>query len=251
MTAAPGRPAGPIRRLLWWARDYACALSGQLRARLSRVSPGAFAGGDPALPVVLLLPGVYEGWRFLLPLARALSRAGFEVRVAPELGSNRAPVAAGAARVIAGAAAALPRDRPVLLVAHSKGGLIGRVLLDQPGSPLAGRADARLLAVATPFRGSPYAALFWNRPIRSLRPRDRFFAELLAGDAAPNARVTALVPRFDPHVPPGELLPGARVQPMRTAGHFWSVRSRAGTAEIVAAALAIACPPPGCAKLDA
>ncbi|MEB4614056.1 esterase/lipase family protein, partial [Leucobacter sp. M11] len=237
---ALGLPVRSVRIAAWWTRDYASALSGQLRALVPVPTAGALGRGvAPGRPVVVLLPGVYERWRFLLPLARALREQGFAVVPAPELGWNRRGLDRSVARVAAGALRRVPAGYPVLMIGHSKGGLIGRALLDQTGSPVAARNDVALLTVATPFRGSRYASWFLDPAIRHLRPSDPSLTPLAAATPESNARVTALVPRFDPHVPTAEPLPGARTRVIPVPGHFWSVRSRQGVAIIVAEARAI------------
>lgn len=221
----------------WWLRDYASALCGQFRSLIPTPSRNAFSGRPEANEVsVLLLPGVYERWRFLLPLCRALRSAGFSVTPAPELGWNRQGLSASVDRLLGSSLSRLPSDRPVIIIGHSKGGLIGRGALVDPRSPLSARRDVALLAIAAPFRGSRYAAWFLDPAIRQLRPRDPSVFQTLGDPEETNERITALVPHFDPHVPNTEALPGARTVTIPVAGHFWSVRSRAGIAHILAAA---------------
>lgn len=229
-----------LRALLipgWWLRDYASALSGQLRSLIPTPTRNAFSGDPEADRVsVLLLPGVYERWRFLLPLCRALRTAGFSVTPAPELGWNRQSLTASVDCLLDSSLSRLPPQHPVIVIGHSKGGLIGRSVLDDPRSPLSGRDDVALLTIATPFRGSRYASWFLDPAIRQLRPRDPSVSQMLGHPEEANARITALVPHFDPHVPSTEALPGARTLTIPVAGHFWSVRSRTGIAHIIAAA---------------
>ncbi|MGL1316129.1 esterase/lipase family protein, partial [Vibrio parahaemolyticus] len=68
---------------------------------------------------LVLLPGIYETWRFLQPLADALYARGHPVHVVAGLGSNRRPIAESARQV---ADLLVGRDlSDVVLVAHSKG----------------------------------------------------------------------------------------------------------------------------------
>ncbi|WP_251151421.1 alpha/beta hydrolase [Cellulosimicrobium sp. Marseille-Q4280] len=199
------------RHLADWAADYVYAGTRQvehgLRARRA-VPSGA---GDRA--PVLLLPGVYETWQFLLPVARPLAAAGHPVHVVPDLRYNRAPVAAGA-----GLAAAYLEEadlRGAVLVAHSKGGLIGkRVMLSPAGGRVAG-----MVAVATPFRGSRWARYLVGRTLRAFSPTDTELLALVA-ERAVDARITAVYPRFDPHIPETGALPGATNIELPLSGHF-------------------------------
>src|SRR5690606_25865243 len=97
------------------------------------------------------------------------------VHVVTGLGRNRMAVPDGAV-----AAARYLREndlRGVIIVAHSKGGLIGKHLmtLEDPE----GRV-ARLIAIATPFAGSRYARFLPGRTIRAFLPTDTALT-MLAG----------------------------------------------------------------------
>lgn len=119
------------RRGRAWAADYAYAVR-QIVAGVLRPSPGwAGTGATRGRQVpVLLIPGIYESWRFLEPLAERLLEAGHPVHVVRELGLNHRSVRSGA-DVVAAHLRTLA-EHEVVLVAHSKGGLIGKqVLLDR------------------------------------------------------------------------------------------------------------------------
>jgi len=214
-----------LRRLRVGARaaDYAYALRHEARALLGRrTAPGRYLLGGaalhtdrPAAAPVLLLPGVYETWRFLEPLAEHLAAAGHPVHVVSSLGINRRPVVDAAAR-----AARYLRDQDltgVVLVAHSKGGLVGKTLMlgDDVGRVVG------MVAVATPWSGSVYARLFPpGSAMRQFSPRDRHLVAL-AREREVNARIVAVAPSWDPHIPGTSELPGAaRNVRLEGAGHF-------------------------------
>lgn len=216
-TAGPG-PGLRARHALWWAQDYAYAGWRQLRGLLSRTGPDSYTRPAPARrPPVLLLPGVWETWRFLEPLARGLHAAGHPVHVVAPFGLNR-----GSVPDMAELAAAHLRDADltgVVLVAHSKGGLIGKSLM--------GRADVRdrvlgMVAVNTPFAGSPYARLLPLRSIRAFLPDDEVLTAL-AAQRADHDRILSVATCYDPHIPGGSELPGARFVRLATPGHFRSL----------------------------
>lgn len=223
----------PVRRLLWWAADYLYAGRHQLAVLslpwtvgLPRPTPPAWRTGDPGLPEVVLLPGVYEHWTFLRPLGNAIAAAGYRVRVIHGLGMNRRSVPDTAARL----ERALAKD-PLppagrVLVAHSKGGLIGkRALLDadaaaaaDPGAP--GLGLRGLVAVATPFAGSWMARLLpLDRSIREFRPDDATILAL-ARERAVNARIVSVFGPYDPHIPEGSRLEDATNVEVPAPGHF-------------------------------
>lgn len=201
---------GTAARLGAWAADYAWATGRQARSLLRRqhlpTGPGNRA------PVVLL-PGIYETWEFLGPVATALARQGHPVHAVRELGHNARPVLEGADV----AADYLERSglTGVVLVAHSKGGLIGkRVMLSSVGERVLG-----MVAIATPFSGSRWARYMLARSLRSFDPRDPVLLAL-AGEIVVNERITAVYPEFDPHIPESGQLPGARNVELPLSGHF-------------------------------
>jgi hypothetical protein len=213
-------PGGALARLGAWAADYAWATDRQLRhfARPSRLpaGPGAPESGSPAGPgraPVVLLPGIYETWEFLGPVADALARAGHPVHAVPDLKHNAHPVPEAAGIVVE----FLRRTdlAGVVLVAHSKGGLIGKhVMLSAASDRVLG-----MVAVATPFAGSRWARYMLSRALRSFDPRDPVLLAL-AGELLVNERITAVYPTFDPHIPETGHLVGARNIELPLSGHF-------------------------------
>ncbi|WP_380157760.1 esterase/lipase family protein [Kineococcus sp. R86509] len=193
--------------------DYAWIVAAQARAFLAPPDPGRWGSGTGA--PVLLLPGIWEGWAVLRELGDALHRAGHPVRVVPGLGTNSADVDV-AAHLVADRLDALDLH-DVVVVAHSKGGLIAKAAL-----PLAGDRIAGIVTFATPFAGSRYATWFPARPVRRLSPRDPALREL-AADVSSHSRIVALRPRFDPHVPRDAATPaltGAVEVELPLDGHF-------------------------------
>ncbi|MEE6280977.1 esterase/lipase family protein [Georgenia sp. MJ170] len=221
----------------WWLLDYAWAVTGLLRGVLRRTPPARYDDGDDALPTVVLIPGVYERWAFLAPLADALNDRGHRILTVPALGANRLPVLGGARHV----REAVDTDRAhrYVLVGHSKGGLIGKAVLteDDDGGEVLG-----LVALATPFSGSRYARFLPGRTLRGLSPRDATI-RALTDRADVNGRVVSLLPDFDPHVPGERALEGATIVRLPDAGHFRTV-GRPATADAVARAIAALSAPP-------
>ncbi|HEY4226577.1 MAG TPA: alpha/beta hydrolase [Pseudolysinimonas sp.] len=192
--------------------DYPNALRFRVRAARDWAVPASFAHG--ALRPVVILPGIYESWHYLRPIAERLNTDGHPVHVIPTLGLNRAPIPATAAHVHA---QLVERGLTgVALVAHSKGGIVGKhvMALDD----LEGRVD-RLVAIASPFNGSAMARLAPNPALRAFLPEDPVITAL-AAERAINARITSIYPSFDPHIPDGCVLDGARNIELPVIGHF-------------------------------
>lgn len=209
------RQPGRLFRQTWWrARDYATVLRWQAEGIVSRVDPEQLRHPEqPVGPPVVLLPGVYESWHFLLPIATFLHGHGVRVHVLPHLRTNRRPVADGAevlARYL------VDHDlRDVVLVAHSKGGLIGKLAMVRDPDR---RIDS-MIAVNTPFSGSAHARWFLAPAVRAFIPNDATIVSL-AGERAVNARITSVHSDWDPHIPAGSALDGAQNVVLSTPGHF-------------------------------
>jgi hypothetical protein len=197
--------------------DYPNALRFRMRAARDWAVPASFADGSSS-PVVII-PGIYESWHYLRPIAERLNADGHPVHVIPTLGLNRAPIPATAAHVHAQLA-----DRGltgVAIVAHSKGGIVGKHVMavnDRSGGSDRQRVD-RLIAIASPFRGSAMARIAPNPALRAFLPADPVIAAL-AAELAVNARITSIYPSFDPHIPDGCVLEGARNVELPVIGHF-------------------------------
>ncbi|MDL5350896.1 alpha/beta hydrolase [Microbacterium sp. zg-YB36] len=200
-----------LKAAVWWMRDYAYAGLWQARATFNRTDPDTFLSGD-RVPVVVL-PGIYETWKFMQPLVAAIHRRGHPVHVLDALHRNERPVVEMAEQVTAYLEEHDLSD--VLIVAHSKGGLVGKQVMIGP----AGARVRGMLAVATPFGGSRYARLLPSSTLRIFSPTDATIVAL-AGQAAVNSRIVSVYGRFDPHIPEGSELPGARNVRLETGGHF-------------------------------
>jgi hypothetical protein len=248
--AGPAATRRPWRtQLAWWGADYLYAGWRQLsilalpwQRRRAGTEPRSWRSGDPALPEVILIPGVYEHWTFLRPLGDALSAAGHRVRVVHGMGVNRRGIAETADR-LCHLLERLPAPAAGrVLVAHSKGGLIGKQLLVASGAATEAAAAAAaggepadaaasagpesrplavlgLVAVATPFGGSRLAGLFVDPSIRAFLPGDETIVSLGRATSV-NGRIVSVFGPYDPHIPEGSELEGATNVAVPTPGHF-------------------------------
>jgi alpha-beta hydrolase superfamily lysophospholipase len=223
-------PALVARRGWWRALDYAYVLRRQLDGLLHRGGDERYLTRAPhAVADVLLLPGVYESWHFLRPAADLLHSRGHVVHVVPALGYNRQPVARAAALV--GEHLAQHDLRDVVLVAHSKGGLIGKLAMLRYDPE--GRISS-LVAVNTPFAGSSYARWVPLAAVRAFVPTDATLVAL-AAEAEVNSRITSVYSRWDPHIPAGSRLAGATNVELATPGHFRALADPALVETLLAA----------------
>jgi len=249
-------PLSLVQRGWWWVSDYAYAAVRQLAIVTApwtlgrpRPAPRAWRSGSDDLPEVILLPGVYEHWTFLRPLGDALSAAGHRVKVVHGLGMNRRGIVETSDRLGRALAARPAPPAGRVLVAHSKGGLIGKHLLVSSGAAADAAIEAArggdpadaaahatapagdgsvpprplgllgLVAVCTPFHGSPLAGLFVVPSIRAFLPDDETIV-MLGRDESVNGRIVSVFGRFDPHIPDGSSLDGATNLIVPSSGHF-------------------------------
>jgi hypothetical protein len=163
---------------------------------------------------VLMLPGVYESPHFLDPLAASIRATGRPVHFVAALHRNRGRIEDSA--VLVRRYLEEHDLRNVTIVAHSKGGLIGKQLM------VAADTSARIgsmIAITTPFAGSRYAKHAPTRVLRDFSPMNQTVRDLGANLEA-NQRVISMFGPLDPQIPDGSRLPGARNVLLRTSGHF-------------------------------
>lgn len=212
------------RILTWWGKDYAYAAYWQVRGTLRRRAGGLESGA--ARPVVIV-PGVWEPWGFLGPLIDALHEAGHPVHAIPALGRNGRPVSDTAGKV---AAFLEERDlRDVVIVAHSKGGLIGKFVMSEldPENRI-----TSMVAICTPFAGSDYARFMMTRTLRAFSPNDPTTLRMQR-NLEVNARITTISGVFDPHIPRIVALEGATNITLEDQGGHFRVLSRPEVVDIV------------------
>lgn len=213
-----------------WMLDYAYVGFWQAQGFVFRIDPDRYLTPPEDAPAgklpVLLIPGIYENWQFMRPIARYLHRAGHPVHVVEKLGYNLGTVE-DMARV-AGNFLEEKDLTDVVVVAHSKGGLIGKFLMTMPD---AGPRISRLVAVNTPFSGSIYASFFILPSIRAFSPRNPTLRALRSKSDL-NSRITSIYGRFDPHIPGGSFVEGARNVQLETMGHFRPIADKRVLREI-------------------
>lgn len=206
-----------LSALGWWALDYVYAGWRQLAVLGAFRSPAAWRTSDPEKPEIVLLPGVYEHWSFLRPLGDALNAEGHRVVIVHGLGPNRRPIVETSDRLARALARVRVRPAGRVLVAHSKGGLVGKHLLLRAESEALGLRG--LVAICTPFSGARRARLFSDPSIRALLPGDETIV-MLGNSGSVNAHIVSLFGTFDAHVPDGSALDGATNVRVPVAGHF-------------------------------
>ncbi|NJC23244.1 hypothetical protein BJ994_002320 [Arthrobacter pigmenti] len=201
-----------LRRGWEWVLDYAYVAYWQVRGFIFRGDAERQLTGERA--PVILLPGIYEPWQFMHPIANHLHSQGHPVHAVTALGYNRGTVPAMADLVSQYLVERNLHD--IVLVAHSKGGLIGKYVMTLPDSA---QRVHQLIAVNSPFSGSIYAMFALIPSLRAFSPRNRTLNALRA-NLAVNSRITSIYGTFDPHIPGGSELIGATNIQLDAMGHF-------------------------------
>ncbi|MBU1588415.1 MAG: alpha/beta hydrolase [Actinobacteria bacterium] len=202
-----------LREFAWGiGLDYAWAFSTRAGYLREPTPPEALSEGT-ARPV-LLIPGVYEPWRYLLTIGRRLHAAGHPVHALPELGYNVMPIAETAAL----AQRYLDENdlRGVAIVGHSKGGIVGKHMM--AFDDVEHRID-RMVAISSPFSGSTRAKYVPVRPLRPFLPTDALLGSL-AANLELNSRITSIFTEVDHVIPNGSVLAGATNVEVPLVGHF-------------------------------
>jgi alpha-beta hydrolase superfamily lysophospholipase len=104
----------------------------------------------------------------------------------------------------------------VVLVAHSKGGLVGKTLmLTEVGEDRV----ASMIAINSPFAGSDYAHLVPLSTLREFVPNHDTIVTLAKAREV-NSRITSIYSVWDPIIPNGSALEGATNIELAVTGHF-------------------------------
>lgn len=233
-----GRPRRPRahRRAAITARDWAEVGRRLVPTLTDSTPPRALSEGD-RVPVVLV-PGIWEHWRFLLPLARRLHGFGHPVHPLPSLGWNARGVEGSVRRALSDLRSCGIGE--AVLVAHSKGGLIGKRLLLDPAvsSRSEGGPGPRyprlhgLVALCSPFMGSSLAGrAVAGTTLGMFRPSGALIRSLGVQRAA-DSRIVSIGSAWDEMIPQGSQLPGGRNLTVAVPGHFLLLRDPR-TAELV------------------
>src|SRR3989344_1997178 len=223
-----------------WTREFVQLFRGPIIGALYRKPPRHYLGYtvDGRVPVVLI-PGILNKWGHMKKLGDELSLLGHPAHIVPELGLNIHSIPLSARILHSLAVELLPKSRRlppvrkhaeairnliekkdlkgVVLVAHSKGGLIGKYLLAHHNQD--GRVFG-LVAIATPFSGSALAKLVPHGSFKELRIDSEIISDL-QGHIGINKKIISIYPEYDTHVwtPRGSYLEGAENIEVPVHGH--------------------------------
>ncbi len=209
-----------------WIEDYAYLLHGVQLMFFHKKPPKHYAEGNilDKVPVVLI-PGVLGTWAFMKDLGDKISSRGYPVFVIPDLGLNLFDIPSSSKKLDLVIEKILLKEaeqrninksKGVILVAHSKGGLIGKYsLMRQMGAKILG-----LIAIATPFSGSGMVEFIEAEPFQELSKNSNIIKELEEAKEI-NKKIISIIPEFDNHVwaEKGSFLEGAENIKVPVSGH--------------------------------
>ncbi|OGI59588.1 hypothetical protein A3F19_03385 [Candidatus Nomurabacteria bacterium RIFCSPHIGHO2_12_FULL_37_29] len=213
-----------MNKLITWIKDYAHLFSGLIIAYSKRTPPKHYLEHivHGKIPVIIL-PGVLMRWAFLKPIADHISLLGHPIYIIPKLGNNSENIPMSAERV----RQVIEENnlKNVIIVAHSKGGLISKYLLlhEDPDKRIKG-----VIAIATPFHGSSISKFIPYSFIQELAINSNIIHHL-ANHPEVNKKIVSIIPSYDNHVwhPKGSYLEGAMQNiNVEVAGHHKILRDK-------------------------
>ncbi len=146
-------------------------------------------GKDP----VILLAGITNTWRSLKKIGDKISLEGYPVYIVSRLGRNFRDIPTSAKIVEEIIDENNLKD--IIVVAHSKGGLVGKYLLVHD------KRIKKLIAIATPFAGSIIVKLIPHKAFKELSPKSQIIADSNSHPEV-NKNIVSIIPSFDNHVFP-------------------------------------------------
>jgi len=212
-----------------WIIDYLHAMSLYGQLLIHRHPPEHYLGYiDSAKVPVLLIPGVNTKWHFLKRISDQISLAGHPVYVVKKLGYNRQaiPVSAQIVRDFL-----VDNDlQNVIILAHSKGGLIGKEVLLRHNQD---RKVIKVIAIAAPFLGSKMAVNMPDKALAELSPTSSILQDHNSSLLV-NKDIISIYGWYDNHVWPTEhsVLEGAANIKVETGGHH-QILSNPKTKQVV------------------
>ncbi|MEN9552009.1 MAG: hypothetical protein RI935_386 [Candidatus Parcubacteria bacterium] len=213
-----------------WAHDYLYMLYGVMAGivYITPHRPHSYASHLSKNPVVIL-PGVFNKWGFMKKMVNELHRLGHPVYVVPKLGYNLHTIPHSANLVTE----VIEENnlKNVILIGHSKGGLIGKYILCH--NTTKGKVIG-MISIATPYSGSEMTKVLPIAPLKELHTTSQIIKDLqLHVDV--NKKIISIIPEYDNHVwsEEGSYLEGAKNIHVPVHGHHKIVFDREVIASVV------------------
>jgi hypothetical protein len=200
----------------YWVDDYKYLIKLQFESRIHPVPPKNYLNHNTGMNPIIVIPGILEHWGFLKKIADTLSDAGHDIFVVRELGNNLYDIKTSTKIV----------ERTVktnnllgsVVIAHSKGGIIGKQLL------VDGVVE-KMIAISTPFSGSDIVKSIPIHAFQELSPISEIILELKENQVV-NSKIVSIYPSFDNHVPNGSVVEGGLNLEIPVQGHHKILESK-------------------------
>ncbi len=203
-----------IKKITNWVRDYFYLAKGYFF--MFRKPPEHYLGYvlENKSPIILI-PGFTSKAQFLKAIANPISLKGHPIYIVEKLGYNIKTI---------DHSAKLIRElideknlRKVIIIAHSKGGLIAKHLLAFDNKD---ERVIKVIALATPFRGSYATEFIPGKAAKELHPESEMIKKLHS-ESSINQKIISIFGEFDNHVWPTEncKLVGAKNIQVNVWGH--------------------------------
>lgn len=203
-------------KAIYWIIDYYYDFLGKLLMFTQKNPPSHYLGYvvEKKAPIILI-PGISNKWGFLKHLGDSISTLGHPVYVVRKLGFNLLdiPRSAKIVREI------IDQNhlKKVVIVGHSKGGLIGKYLLMHENT------DDRIkgaIAIAAPFSGSRIVNHVPGKSFKELAPESKMIKDMDSNKKI-NSKIISVMPEFDNHIwsKKGSYLDGALNLTFAVKGH--------------------------------
>lgn len=205
-----------FQKIKIWGHDYLYMIHGAFSSIVYMRPPAHYQGYvvDNKVPVIII-PGIFEKWSFMKKIADNVSHLGHPVYIVPNLGYNLYTIPNSSLMV----ANVIEKENlsNVVLVAHSKGGLIGKHLLIHHNKE---NKILGMVSIATPYSGSSMAKLVPLDPVQELL-KDAEVIQDLRAHTTVNHKIVSIRPQYDNHIwaEEGSHLDGAKNILVDVHGH--------------------------------
>ena len=209
------------QKVMSWIVDYGYMVRGALTGLVYFHPPQHYLGHrtEGKFPVVII-PGIFGRWSFMKPIGDSISLLGHPVYIVPKLGYNlfSIPLSAEIVEKVISTISHKEGEKGIILVAHSKGGLIGKYFLAHHNQ---NKKVIGMVSIATPYSGSSMAKLFPSiTPFKELDIESNVLRDLERHSIV-NQNIISLFPEYDNHVwaKQGSFLEGAINRAVPVHGH--------------------------------
>lgn len=181
-----------MKKIGHWLVDYIYMLRGQSHSYLYRNPPAHYLGHVVELKSpIILIPGLFSKWGMLSGIANNISLRGHPVYVVTALGRTTLDIPSSAK--IVSDLIEQKNLRGLIIIAHSKGGLIGKYLLTYFNKE---KRIKKLICISTPFAGILPAKYLKVRHFKELSTTSKIIQELNSHSEV-NKIIVSVYPIFD------------------------------------------------------